>query len=324
MLARIVLGRCAPALCVRLGLLVLPHTGGVKTPRLVLASTALALFLAGCGGDDKPSATASPEESSTTSPSPGAKPGGASSNPTTKSSTTTKPSTTGGSTSGGSSGATSTTGGGGSSTSGSSAPDRAQTSTQAGSYTYNIKGTASGPDGRSQDVTGSSTLKVDPAVGNKQRSSMESDQGKTEQDLVHDEGTKIARLKVTSPLMTIEFRPGTPVLAFPKPATAGRTWAWTMKSTDGKTTADFRAKILSTETVTIGGVRVDTVVFESTLKLSGTINNAPYTYTQQSRSNYDQKRLLRVKERSQLTVTYNGAPAGKGDTTSTLQSVKPT
>jgi hypothetical protein len=299
-----------------------PHTGRVKRPRIVLAGVALVLLATACGGEDKPSADATPEVTSTSSATPGAKPGGASASPTAKpGQATTRPSA-GGQPSGGTSGAVATTTGGGTSTTTGGA-GAAQTSTKPGSYTYDLKGKAAGPDGRSQDVSGSSTLTVEAAVGNKQRSSMSSDQGKTEQDLVHSSGTKIARLKVTSPLMNIEFRPASPVLAVPQPAPVGRTWSWTMKSTDGKTKADFRGKILGTETVTIGGVRVDTVVFESTLTLSGNINGAPYTYTQKSRSNYDAKRLLRVKERSQLTVTYSGAPAGSGDTTSTLRSVNP-
>lgn len=301
-----------------------PHNGSVKSTRGALrAGTAvLALVLvAGCGGSgDSSRGAASPLPSASASAgkaSPGTtprgkttKPGAPAAKPSTKPSTGTATGSGGGS-GGGSTGGT--TGGSGSQTRSAPAP------TKPGSYTYDVKGKASASNGQSEDINGTATLKVAAPAGSTQRSTLSSEQNSTEQDLVFTSGgILLARLKVNSQMGAIEFRPAKPVLAMPSPPTTGRTWSWSMTSTDGKTKADYSGRITGTERVTIGGVAVDTVVVESTLKLSGD----GYTLTQESRANHDPSRSLRVKEKSRSVATF-GVYGGTADTTNQLRSLTP-
>ena len=189
-------------------------------------------------------------------------------------------------------------------------------STAPGDYTYDSSGTVTA--GTPRAVKGTATLTVDPAAGPKQHSVLEGDQGRTEQDVVHGStGTTLARLLLTNPAFTKEFKPAKPVLVVPSPPTVGKSWSWTMTSTDGKTKASLTARITKTESVTVGGVKVNTAVVESTLKLTGDV-----TYTGKMRTNYDASRRLQVKERTQGNGMVGGF-AFTTDITSVLRSTKP-
>jgi len=189
-------------------------------------------------------------------------------------------------------------------------------STAPGAYMYDSSGTVTA--GTPRAVKGTATLTVDPAAGPKQHSVLEGDQGRTEQDVVHGStGTTLARLLLTNPAFTKEFKPAKPVLVVPSPPTVGSSWSWTMTSTDGKTKAALTARITKTESVTVGGVKVNTAVVESTLKLTGDV-----TYTGKMRTNYDPSRRLQVKERTQGSGMVSGF-AFTTDITSVLRSTKP-
>jgi hypothetical protein len=61
-------------------------------------------------------------------------------------------------------------------------------------------------------------------------------------------------------------------LLLPDPARVGATWSWTGTSTDGKTKVTTTNKVVRTETLTIGGTRVATVVLQTRLVLSGDLD----------------------------------------------------
>jgi hypothetical protein len=195
------------------------------------------------------------------------------------------------------------------------AASTAATSTAPGTYTYDNRGTVTA--GTPQDASGTSTLTVDPPGPGGQHSVLVSDTGRTEQDVVlRPSGTFLTRLVIANPAFTKEFRPADGLLV-PTPAPAGRSWAWTATSTDGKTTAAVTARVARTETLTVGGQRVVTTVITSTLKLSGDI-----AYTAQMQTWYAAAHRLSAKEHTKGSGSYGGF-AFTTDITSTLRSTRP-
>ena len=280
----------------------------MKTRHLLAAAAALAL-VAGCGGDDAPTVTADDDRaaaSATATPSPaepGASPaatqGGAVMSPASPTAAA-----------------------------GASQPpavqEPAETQSQAagsqdtapGTYTYDASGTVTA--GTPRQVDGTATLTVDPPAGGMQHSVLAGEQGRTEQEVVtRSSGRYLARLAISNPAFAKEFRPAQPVLLIPTPPSVGRSWSWTAKSTDGKTTASVTARITRTETLTIGGVRTPTTVVESTLRLTGDV-----TYTGQMQTWYDAAHRLTVKDHTKGEGTVNGF-AFTTDITSVLRSTKP-
>jgi hypothetical protein len=293
----------------------MPHNGAVNLRSPAPAAALLAILLAaGCGGSGKnsthPAITTTGGPSATTGASPGA----------TQSSHPGKPAPGAGKTSARAIASATASEAPGSGPSGQ--PAAAATYTAPGSYTYDSKGKAT-VDGQANDASGTQTLMVDPPSGASQHSSLGGDQGGgTEQNVVHrDSGTYLARLVVKSPLGDKEFHPAQPVLGVAKPEQMGRSWSWSMTSTDGKTRADYSAKFVRQETVTIGGKSVRTWVIESTLKISGDIDLTEHNIT-----NYDPSRLLEVRMHGTQSgkITFQGVPhTFTSDVTSTLRSVKP-
>ncbi len=192
-----------------------------------------------------------------------------------------------------------------------------QQSVAPGAYIYDNSGTFTA--GTARKVDGSTTLTVDKPVGDNQRSVLGGgEQGSTEQTVQRTTtGTLLRQLKLDNAAFQKEFAPAKGVLAVPRPAKIGARWSWTMTSTDGKTTAAFSGRVARNETVTVGGVKVATVVIESTLKLSGDI-----TYTAQNTVNYDPSRLLQVRDRTRGSGMVSGF-AFQTDITSVLRSTKP-
>jgi len=270
-------------------------------------SACLALLLAGCGGGSGSKAASDDSKDAATptaSSSAGARPGGAAAKPGAKATSGSKGTTRTGAPAAGSTTTAPSSGG----------QQAAPRFTPPGAYTYDVNGTVTA--GSTQKSSGSATLTVDKPVGEKQHSSFEGERGGTEQDVVHRaDGTYLARLVIAS--FGKEFRPAKPVLTMPVPAQIGKAWSWTMKSTDGKTTASLTAKIVRRETVTVGGQAIKAWVIEGTLKLTG-----DFTYTDQRTSWHDDSRLLEVKERSRGSGSYGGM-AFTTDMTSTLRSVRP-
>jgi hypothetical protein len=192
----------------------------------------------------------------------------------------------------------------------------ARTSIAPGTYTYDDSGTVTA--GTPHDASGTSTFVVDPPADGKQHSKQGDDRGSTEQDVVvRPGGLYLARLLISNPSFTKDFHPAEPVILAPTPATPGRTWSWTLKSTDGKTTASVSARVVRQETVRIGGEQIATSVVESTMRLTGDIS-----YTQQMQSWFDQAHLLSVKEHSKGSGTVSGFQFTT-DITRVMRSVHP-
>ncbi|MDT7570622.1 MAG: hypothetical protein QOE05_796 [Actinomycetota bacterium] len=283
------------------------------TPRTLLPVLASALLLAGCGGSSAPAASkadstpsAATSAATGTSPSAPAPGGSAAANtsggaPAGTSGAGTSSSTTGTTTTG-----TATNNGG-----------NAPAFTAPGSYTYDSSGTvAAGASKR--DASGTATFTVDPPAGGRQHTLLGTDQGRTEQDVVvRSTGTFLVRLAITNPTFSKEFRFATPGLLVPDPATIGKTWSWTTKSTDGKTTAAVTARITGRETLTIGGEQTPTTVIESTLKLTGDI-----TYTAHMQNWADLTHRLSVKDHTKGEGMF-GAVQFTTDITNVIRSTKP-
>ncbi len=187
-----------------------------------------------------------------------------------------------------------------------------------GGYTLDTTGTFRSDLGGEQPVDSQSELQVDPATGDDQHSSLSGDQGSTEQTVRFSTASiDLVQLKLTTPAFVKEFRPIKPVQLLPQPPTAGRTWKWTIVSTDNATTAALEAKVARTETIIIGGEKVLCTVVTSTLTLSGDIEAVSKMETW-------------VADRYQLTVKEHAVTTGtiqavkfSSDTTSVMRSTKP-
>ncbi|MCU1591501.1 MAG: hypothetical protein JWP11_2757 [Frankiales bacterium] len=279
------------------------------TSRPLLPVVAFAVLLAGCGGSSSVApAKALPTSSAGTSTGSSAAPGpGGSAAASTSGAAAAKLGAAPGSSAAAAASST-----GAVSHNGAAAPS----STAPGTYTFDNTGTVTA--GTQRDASGTSTLTVDPPASGQQHSLLSSDQGRTEQDVVvRTNGTYLARLAITNPAFSKEFRPASPVLLVPDPATAGRSWSWTAVSTDGKTTAAVTAKVARRETLTIGGARTQTVVVASTLRLTGDI-----TYTGQMETWYDPAHRLTAKEHTKGSGTVSGLQFTT-DITSVLRSLSP-
>ena len=184
-----------------------------------------------------------------------------------------------------------------------------------GSYTYKVTGTMT--VGTPQKVDTTSTLKIEPLQGTDQKSTQTGQQGGTETLLRYQpDGAYLVNLKLTGPVNK-EFKLEPPGLAFAQPATIGKTWSWSAKSTDGATTVKSDFKVLRTETIAIGGEQVPTVVLETKVVTDGDIKS-----TQTSTMWVSEAYRLIVRTDSKANGTY-GAFAFSSDTSSVMQSTKP-
>ncbi|HVE62312.1 MAG TPA: hypothetical protein VNB94_00730 [Mycobacteriales bacterium] len=188
-----------------------------------------------------------------------------------------------------------------------------------GGYTLDTTGTFTSDLGGEQPVDSESSLRIDPARGDDQHSSLSGEQGSTEQTVRFSASSiDLVQLKLTTPAFVKEFRPIKPVQLLPQPPAVGRTWKWTIISTDNATTAALEAKVARKETIVIGGEKVATTVVTSTLTLSGDIDAVSKMETW-------------VADRYQLTVKEHAVTTGmiqavrfSSDTTSVMRSTKPT
>jgi hypothetical protein len=153
---------------------------------------------------------------------------------------------------------------------GRTAPSRA---TAAGTYTYDASGSQR-TGAYSSRVSSTATLVVSAVRAGRQTSTLHNAQGDTQQEiLVRDAGSYLADLKIKAPgLPEKEFAFAKAVLLLPDPARVGASWSWGGRSTDGKTTVATTNKVVRTETLTIGGKAVRTVVLQTHLVLSGDID----------------------------------------------------
>lgn len=150
---------------------------------------------------------------------------------------------------------------------------------QPGTYTYNRTGTSHTSVFGDQSMDGQVSLKVDPATGSDQHTTMTSPEGTSEQTLrALAEGAYLVMSKQSSNGITKEFRPDPIVLVLPSNPTVGRSWSWSTTSTDGKTKLDAALKIERNETIAVGGEQVPTVVVSIVLKASGDITFTSTSY----------------------------------------------
>lgn len=190
--------------------------------------------------------------------------------------------------------------------------------TAPGQYAYRSSGTVT-VGATPQSADGTQTLTVSALKDGVQHSTLHSDDsGDTEEDVVvRDTGSYAASLKLTSPAFTKEFRPATPVLLVPDPAAVGRTWSWALTSTDGKTRASATNSLVRTETLTIGGKKVPTVVLQTHLVLSGDVS-----YDAQLTTWWAPDYRLPVKTHTVGKGSYGGFPF-QTDITAVMTSVTP-
>jgi hypothetical protein len=184
-----------------------------------------------------------------------------------------------------------------------------------GTYTYKVTGTMT--VGTPQKVDTTSTLEIDALQGTDQHSAQTGQQGGQETVLRYQaDGVYLVNLKLTGPVNK-EFKLEPPGLAFAQPATIGKAWGWSAKSTDGATTVKSDFKILRTETIAIGGEQVPTVVVETKVVTDGDIKS-----TQTGTMWVSEAYRLIVRTDNKINGTY-GAFAFSGDTSSVMQSTKP-
>lgn len=199
------------------------------------------------------------------------------------------------------------------------APGRtaASDATPAGTYTYDVSGTVTYGTTK-RDASGSATFVVTPVRNGYQTSTLQADSADTEQTvLVRDTGSYLASLHLTTPAFDKEFRPSPAGLLLPEPAKVGSTWAWQATSTDGASTVKTSHKVVRTETITIGGKAVQTVVLQSRIAISGDV-----TYTADVTTWVVPSLRLPVKDHTVGRGTF-GAFQVTSDTTSLMRSTVP-
>lgn len=195
------------------------------------------------------------------------------------------------------------------------APSKA---TAAGTYVYDSSGSQR-TGAYTAPVSGNATLVVSPMSSGRQIATVDNAQGRTRQELlVRDAGSYLADLQVEPKgLPDKEFAFGTAVLLLPDPARVGATWAWHGTSTDGKTTLDARNRVVRTETLTIGGRRVPTVVLQTHLVLGGDLD-----YTADVTTWVAPALRLPVKDHTVAKGTAVGVPFSL-DVTNVMRSTTP-
>lgn len=188
----------------------------------------------------------------------------------------------------------------------------------AGKYTYDFSGKASSPVAPEQPISGTSTLTVEPPSGTDQRQVTSGDQQNSER-VIRDGGSSLllVHLKLSGQGAQSEFKPDPPVVLSPKPLAVGAAWAWKMTSTDGKTTLSGDFKAVRTETLDVGGTKVDCVVIDATLQYEGDAS-----VTQKQTIWASPQLLLTVREES-VTDGKFGSVTFHSETTSRLLSTTP-
>ena len=275
--------------------------------RLLIAALTATLVLGACGGDDKKDVAASNKATTTTvegetTTSAAVEAGGTTVAGAPKAGTTKK--------------ATGTTAkAGGTAAAAQQATPAGIKAAAPGTYTYKVTGTMT--VGTPQKVDTTSTLKVEALQGTDQKSVQTGQQGGQETLLRYQaDGVYLVNLKLTGPVNK-EFKIEPPGLAFAQPATIGKAWSWSAKSTDGATTVKSDFKILRTETIAIGGEQVPTVVVETKVVTDGDVKS-----TQIGTMWVSEAYRLIVRTDNKINGTY-GAFAFSGDTSSVMQSTKP-
>jgi hypothetical protein len=152
---------------------------------------------------------------------------------------------------------------------GSKPPGKPTGFTRAGTYTYDVSGTATTRLG-TQRLNSTDTLAVDPPKNGTQKSTQNSQQGYRSTTLAaRASGLYIVDIVFHEPGFDEDFKPVGAGLYFPGDYHVGSAWKWSAKSTDGKYRLDVSSAISSTAKVTIGGQSLPTLVIDSTLHFTG-------------------------------------------------------
>jgi hypothetical protein len=108
------------------------------------------------------------------------------------------------------------------------------------------------------------------------------------------------------------------VLEYAEPATIGKAWEWTTKSTDGGTTVNTKLKVLRNENLTVGSESVAATVLDVVITTSGTVASTTHSTIWIS-----EKYRMILRTDSSADITSPPFVAGHSDTSSKLQSTKP-
>ena len=286
-----------------------------RSGKVIAATFAAAVMLgaAGCHSSSSPAAGdagvtgTAPSTSATAQPSSAA----TSAAPTTAGSTPASAAATGKQT-------TATQSGSGSGTA-AKPPGKPSGFTRAGTYTYDISGTAQSPFGGQQNLSGTDTDTVDAPQGSDQHSKTNGQNGSQEQTLqVRSSGLYVVDIKIASQGFNEEFKPVGTAMYFPASYSVGKHWSWQAKSTDGKYTLDVNSKISGQTTQNVGGKSLKALVVDSTLHITGT----GFDLTSQQRDWVSVQYALVLKEHTVTHGTAYGANISS-DATRKLRSTNP-
>jgi hypothetical protein len=274
-----------------------------KVPSVAAAGVVLALVTACSSSPAKPAADAST--------SPGASPAAnASSNPaaTPTSSTSAAPAPK----------ATPAAGHTVGSGPGSKAPGKPTGFTRAGTYTYDVSGTATTRLG-TQKQNYVETFAVDPPAGVAQKTTEKAQQGSRDQTLdATTSGLNVADIYFHEGGFNEDFKPVGTAVYFPSSYPVGTAWKWSARSTDGKYRLDVSSKITSTAKLAIQGQSLPTVIVDSVLRFTG----SGFDLTDNQRDWVSTAYALVLKERLITNGTVEGF-ALKSDETRTIRSTTP-
>jgi hypothetical protein len=191
--------------------------------------------------------------------------------------------------------------------------------TRAGTYTYDLSGTAKQPFSGSQNVSGTDTQTYDAPQGARQHNKSSGHNGSQDMTLeVAKDGLHVVDIQIASPGFSEDFRPVGDAVYFPADYAVGRHWSWQAKSTDGKYTLDVTTRISGSTSVTVGGKALKALVVDSTLHITGT----GFDITDQLRDWVSTTYALVLKEHSVSQGTAYGATISS-DVTRRLRSTSP-
>lgn len=193
--------------------------------------------------------------------------------------------------------------------------------TPPGKYDYAITGfRRGGTPATTQQINDSAELTVDPPTGADQHSNQvdkQYAQASQEETLRYQaDGIYLVDLKIGGG--AIEFKPNPPALEYPAPATIGKSWEWTTKSTDGGTTVNTKLKVLRDENLMVGTESVAATVLDVIITTSGTVVSTTHSTIWVS-----EKYRMILRTDSVADITSPPFVAGHAETSSKLQSTKP-
>jgi len=193
--------------------------------------------------------------------------------------------------------------------------------TAPGKYQYTITGfRRGGTPATTQTLNDSAELTVDPHTGADQHSNQvdkQYAQASQEETLRYQaDGIYLVDLKVGGG--AIEFKPNPPALQYAEPATVGKAWEWTTKSTDGGTTVNTKLKVLRNENVMVGSESVPATVLDAVITTSGAVVSTTHSTIWVS-----EKYRMILRTDSVADITSPAFVAGHAETSSKLQSTKP-